>query len=37
MRLAGRVIPFADVGIPRADAGSIDGDHDFIGIQRRHW
>jgi hypothetical protein len=36
MRLARRKIAIADVGIPRADAGGIDRDHDFIGIQRRY-
>src|SRR5882762_1064083 len=35
MRLAGRKKSFPDIGVPSADAGGIDGDQDFAGIDFR--
>src|SRR6202051_2604090 len=35
MRLAGRKISFPDIGVPSADAGGIDGDQNFAGIDFR--
>jgi hypothetical protein len=35
MRLAGRKKSFPDIGVPSADAGGIDGDQDFTGIDFR--